>query len=552
MVVKKRIVKSKKKSQKKVQQRRSRKKTSKRVSKRRSQRRSRKRVSKKKSPKRSLKVRRSRTKSQKKLIVRRKNSRRRKRSNKKQRGGASATYLRQAIMKRLEGNAIMSLKVNKLFNKSLTRDVEKSFEKLLVVAEDKEFLRKIKELVKSQTALSRWSGPNKRSINPLTAPQTATTGSTAGDHAFKMKRAVGVKLSQISWGLTALAGPALYYGGWYLVNKLDIYIPGLGRTLGLISMGMALQKTGITNTLVNKGGQISSVAIESIHSLSNAAIGRIYRTSRATNKIIKVIGDRISASKRALMGLNPDTSLYLRFKPEDSVGPHGETLVAVDVAETNTRFVPIPGKFMIDDAGNLVQVEVLVTRPNIHVKFVGEDDFAPAAMELADAPAPAAAEDDFAPAAMELADAPAPAAAEESEIHLTTIGVNPKEEEALFAMAKSAILDQPEPATAAAAAATVELDEERAEALAANLGLDTYMKEYIEGNMVQVAASVKEGRTLDLNGVVLEVLEAIKQVQEAATSGVAELGAEKGALEELRARGKLHPNFKSTFSQTSV
>jgi len=90
MVVKKRIVKSKKKSQKKVQQRRSRKKTTKRVSKRRSQRRSRKRVSKKKSPKRSLKVRRSRTKSQKKLIVRRKNSRRRKRNNKKQRGGADA------------------------------------------------------------------------------------------------------------------------------------------------------------------------------------------------------------------------------------------------------------------------------------------------------------------------------------------------------------------------------------------------------------------------------------------------------------------------------
>lgn len=85
MVVKKRIVKSKKKSQKKVQQRRSRKKSSRRVSKRRS----RKRVSKKKSKRRSLKVRRSRTKSQKKLIVRRKNSRRRKGSNKKQRGGSS-------------------------------------------------------------------------------------------------------------------------------------------------------------------------------------------------------------------------------------------------------------------------------------------------------------------------------------------------------------------------------------------------------------------------------------------------------------------------------
>ena len=83
-MVKKRIVKSKKKSQKKVQQRRSRKKTSRRVSKRRS----RKRVSKKKSKRRSLKVRRSRTKSQKKLIVRRKNSRRRKRNSKKQRGGA--------------------------------------------------------------------------------------------------------------------------------------------------------------------------------------------------------------------------------------------------------------------------------------------------------------------------------------------------------------------------------------------------------------------------------------------------------------------------------
>jgi len=88
-VVKKRIVKSKKKSQKKVQQRRSRKKSSRRVSKRRS----RKRVSKKKSKRRSLKVRRSRTKSQKKLIVRRKNSRRRKRNSKKQRGGAGVIAL---------------------------------------------------------------------------------------------------------------------------------------------------------------------------------------------------------------------------------------------------------------------------------------------------------------------------------------------------------------------------------------------------------------------------------------------------------------------------
>lgn len=476
-MVKKRIVKSKKKSQKKVQQRRSRKKSSRRVSKRRS----RKRVSKKKSPKRSLKVRRSRTKSQKKLIVRRKNSRRRKRSNKKQRGGALLSpHTREAIMQRLEGNAIMRRKVYKLFNKSLTRDDAKLFENLLDVEEDKEFLQKINELVESQSELPTSKGLNK------------------GRHAFKTKRKVQLSLNTISWGLTALAGPALYYGGWYLVNKLDIYIPGLGRTLGLISMGMALQKTGITNTLVNKGGQNIENAIESIHSLSNAAIGRIYRTSRATNKIIKVIGNRISASKRALMGLDSDTSLYLRFKPEDSVGPHGERLVAVDVAETNTRFVPIPGKFMIDHTGNLVQDEVLVTRPKIHVKFVGEGDFVPAAMELADAPAPAAAE--------------------ESEIHLTTIGVNPKEEEALFAMAKSAILDQPEPATATAAAATVELDEERAEALAANLGLDTHMKEYIEGNMDRVAASVHADRTLDLNGVVLEVLEAIRQVQEAATA----------------------------------
>jgi hypothetical protein len=494
MVVKKRIVKSKKKSQKKVQQRRSRKKTSKRVSKRRSQRRSRKRVSKKKSSKRSLKVRRSRTKSQKKLIVRRKNSRRRKGNNKKQRGGgANGAY--DSNFLRGSGKHKKKVKPSEKSGWKVPNDEYSGSRKKTLAALVKQSAAHADvAAVEYDGALAeheaKSKGPNKRR-----------------PHAFKVKREVGVKLSQISRGLTALAGPALYYGGWYLVNKLDIYIPGLGRTLGLISMGMALQTTGITNTLGVMRGQISSVAIESIHSLSNAAIGRIYRTSRATNKIIKVIGNRITASKRALMGLNPDTSLYLRFKPEDSVGPHGETLVAVDVAETNTRFVPIPGKFMIDGAGNLVQAEVLVTRPNIHVKYVPRRALPPSSSPRG--------EDDFAPAAMELADAPAPAAAEESEIHLTTI-VNPKEEEALFAMAKSAILDQPEPATAAAAAATVELDEERAEALAANLGLDTYMKEYIEGNMDQVADSVKEGRTLDLNGVVLEVLEAIKQVQEAA------------------------------------
>ena len=497
MVVKKRIVKSKKKSQKKVQQRRSRKKTSKRVSKRRSQRRSRKRVSKKKSKRRSLKVRRSRTKSQKKLIVRRKNSRRRKRSNKKQRGGARlSSHTRDAILERLEGNPTLTLKVNKLFNKSPTRDVVTSFENLLGVAEDKEFLQKINDLVKSQSKLSTSKGLNKQS------------------DAFKTKRKFDRKLSQISSGLTALVGPALYYGVWYLVNKLEIYIPGLGRTLGLISMGMALQKAGITDTLTAKGAQAHSLAIESIHSLSNAAIGKIYQTRGATERIIKVIGARISASKRALMGLNPDTSLYLRFKPEDSVGPHGEKLVAVDVAETNTRFVPIPGKFMIDGDGNLVQVKALVTRPKIHVKYMPYDDF--------------------------------PVDDESIEFDLNRIGVN--EEEALFAMAKSAILDQPEPAATAEAAlaplaaAAAAMSEERAATVDV-----AHMKNYIEGNMDQVVTRVNAGAhvgatlsAIQLNGIVME---AIKQVQDAATSGDAAYRAKKGTLSDAVAAGTADPRF---------
>ena len=471
MVVKKRIVKSKKKSQKKVQQRRSRKKTSKRVSKRRSQRRSRKRVSKKKSPKRSLKVRRSRTKSQKKLIVRRKNSRRRKRSNKKQRGGAAddaydSNFLRGGSGKRKGKQPGAKGKGGRGNKEAMLREAA-------------EVTIKEAGVEPADVAMGK--------VRSVTTPPGK--GSLYSVSAFKTKRAVDRRLSNISSGLTALAGPALYYGVWYLVNTLDTYIPGLGRTLGLISMGMALQKAGFSNTLVNIRGQMSSEAIERIHSLSYAAIRRIYQASAATEKIIKVISNRLSASKRALMGLNSDSSLYLRFKPEDSVGPDGKTLVAVDVAETNTRFVPIPDKFMIDDAGNRVQVEVLVTRPNIHVKFVGEDDFVPAAAE--------------------------------DRVDLTTIGVELEQEEALFAMANAAILDHPEPATAAAAAAaaavTVELDEERAEALAANLGL-THMKEYIEGNMDQVVARVKAGTILDLNGVVMEVLEAIKQVQEAATA----------------------------------